>query len=73
MGVRKTADFLEKATWSFAGVLLVLSFVAVLALPKGGVKEAEIDKGLINIPTQSQQTPNFPIPNDGEQGNNDIE
>jgi len=30
MGVRKTTDFLEKATWSLAGTLLVLSFVAVM-------------------------------------------
>ncbi len=34
MGVRKTTDFLEKATWTFAGALLVLAFVAVMVLPK---------------------------------------
>ncbi|MCW3070249.1 MAG: preprotein translocase, SecG subunit [Bacteroidetes bacterium] len=28
MGVRKTADFLEKATWSLAGALLVLSLLS---------------------------------------------
>jgi preprotein translocase subunit SecG len=28
MGVRKTADFLEKATWTLAGVLVVLCLVA---------------------------------------------
>jgi len=28
MGVRKTADFLEKATWSLAGALLVLSLIS---------------------------------------------
>ena len=34
MGVRKTADFLEKATWTLAIVLLVLSLTSVTTLPK---------------------------------------
>ncbi len=28
MGVRKTSDFLEKATWSLAGLLLILSLAS---------------------------------------------
>ena len=28
MGVRKTADFLEKATWTLAGALVLLSLAA---------------------------------------------
>jgi preprotein translocase subunit SecG len=27
MGVRKTADFLEKATWTLAGIVMLLCFV----------------------------------------------
>ncbi|MDR1847116.1 MAG: preprotein translocase subunit SecG [Bacteroidales bacterium] len=34
MGVRKTADFLEKATWSLAVALLVLSLAATALVPK---------------------------------------
>jgi preprotein translocase subunit SecG len=34
MGVRKTADFLEKATWTLAVVLLVLSLVSIFAIPR---------------------------------------
>ena len=34
MGVRKTADFLEKATWTLAIVLLCLSLMSVFAIPK---------------------------------------
>lgn len=30
MGVRRTTDFLEKATWTLAGTVLVLSFVATM-------------------------------------------
>ncbi len=33
MGVRKTADFLEKATWTLAAALVIFSLVATAALP----------------------------------------
>ncbi|MEZ5082609.1 MAG: preprotein translocase subunit SecG [Bacteroidales bacterium] len=36
MGVRKTADFLEKSTWTLAIVLLVLSLFSVFIIPRGG-------------------------------------
>ena len=35
MGVRKTADFLEKATWTLAVSLLVLSLASIFVIPKG--------------------------------------
>ena len=40
MGVRRTADFLEKATWTLAAVLLGLSILASWAIkkPETGVK-----------------------------------
>lgn len=34
MGVRKTNDFLEKATWTLAIALLVLSLAASISIPK---------------------------------------
>jgi preprotein translocase subunit SecG len=34
MGVRKTADFLEKATWTLAMALLVLSLTSILIIPQ---------------------------------------
>ena len=34
MGVRKTADFLEKATWTLAIALLVLSLASIFVIPK---------------------------------------
>ncbi len=33
MGVRKTADFLEKATWTLAVSLLVLSLLSAVIIP----------------------------------------
>ena len=34
MGVRKTTDFLEKATWTLAGTVIVLCVVAAIFIPK---------------------------------------
>ncbi len=44
MGVRKTADFLEKSTWTLAIVLLALSLFSVFIIPKntGTVRSSEL-------------------------------
>jgi len=34
MGVRKTADFLEKATWTLAVSLLILSMISIFVIPR---------------------------------------
>ena len=34
MGVRKTTDFLEKATWTLAGAMLVLCVAASMLIPR---------------------------------------
>lgn len=34
MGVRRTADFLEKATWTLAIVILALSLLTIFMVPK---------------------------------------
>jgi preprotein translocase subunit SecG len=56
MGVRKTADFLEKTTWTLAVVLLVLSLFSIFVIPKnqGAVKtqESEIQKQIDESKTQ---------------------
>ena len=36
MGVRKTTDFLEKATWTLAIVIAILSVAAAWTLPRHG-------------------------------------
>ena len=35
MGVRKTTDFVEKATWTLAGLLVLLSVVTTYVVPRG--------------------------------------
>ncbi|MBN1651162.1 MAG: preprotein translocase subunit SecG [Bacteroidales bacterium] len=60
MGVRKTADFLEKSTWTLAVVLLVLSLFSIFVIPRSNSVEGAVDTELrdqientqpINIPT----------------------
>jgi protein translocase SecG subunit len=36
MGVRKTADFLEKATWTLGAALILFSLLAGITVPKAG-------------------------------------
>ena len=40
MGVRKTADFLEKSTWTLAAILIFLCVVAGLMVPRAGEENA---------------------------------
>jgi preprotein translocase subunit SecG len=37
MGIRKTADFLEKSTWTLAAAILILCVVATATIPRGTV------------------------------------
>ncbi len=65
MGVRKTADFLEKATWTLAVSLLVLSLLASLTMNKGSKASASrsaIEKN-INETQDPNALPNFPNAN----------
>ena len=38
MGIRKTADFLEKSTWTLAASILILCVVATATIPRGTVQ-----------------------------------
>ena len=64
MGVRKTADFLEKTTWTLAVVLLVLSLFSIFIIPKNQgkaeTKESEIQKQIQE--SKSQPVKDFQAP-----------
>ena len=67
MGAPKTADFLEKATWTLAGIVIVLSIVAAAFLPNRNIGATSEIKDAINteIPmpnfeTQVPVTPEAP-------------
>lgn len=47
MGVRKTADFLEKATWTLGIVVLALSLLSVIVINPVGTTKKQTEKPLI--------------------------
>jgi preprotein translocase subunit SecG len=61
MGVRRTADFLEKATWTLAGSLLFLSVIASMTIPRqtGDPNKSIIEDKIMNMPGKAQ-TPVLP-------------
>lgn len=76
MGVRKTADFLEKSTWTLAIALVIFSIVAVAAIPRAenGAQQSRIQeqvqrttKGLDNMPPSPE---NAKVQDDGSDANN---
>ncbi len=61
MGVRKTADFLEKATWTLAGALLFFCLLSAVTnkYKEAGPKSA-IEENVKNTQDQTK-VPQFPI------------
>ena len=54
MGVRQTTDFLEKATWTLGGILVVLCLISSITLPKNskeGTPKSEIETMIPNLPS----------------------
>lgn len=47
MGVRKTADFLEKGTWTLAITLMILTLLAVASLPTRLEGEQELQSSRV--------------------------
>ena len=60
MGVRKTADFLEKFTWTLAIIILVLSIAGTATIPRQG-SQSLIKDQMENI-VDPNAIPNFPVP-----------
>lgn len=46
MGVRKTADFLEKTTWTLAIILLSLSLLSIFVIPRNRGVQGQADTEL---------------------------
>ncbi len=60
MGVRKTTDFLEKATWGLAVAMVVFSVVSAAFVTKVTVEEAPINITAPAQPTDAENVPTFP-------------
>jgi preprotein translocase subunit SecG len=64
MGVRKTTDFLEKLTWVFAIMLIVLALVGNLVLPKNAASgdQSVIEEQLNDVAVPTAPAPAAPAP-----------
>jgi preprotein translocase subunit SecG len=72
MGVRRTADFLEKATWTLGIALVLLSIVSssfnVVTEVSDVSSDSQLKEQIENIPEQIQTPPiqnEIPIPEGG--------
>ena len=59
MGVRKTTDFVEKATWGLAAIICVLSIASAFVTDQTIIKGAPQIK---KLPASETQAPNFGTP-----------
>lgn len=64
MGVKRSADFIEKATWVLAATLIILSLLSNFFIPTGSSVESTNDSRIkdeienVNVPMPAQQ----PVP-----------
>lgn len=63
MGVRRTNDFIEKATWTLAGIICLLSIISVFVMPRNVIQSAArvkpVEAPVVNT---DFQTPAAPAP-----------
>ena len=62
MGVRKTADFLEKSTWTLAAAILILCLVATASIPRGQGQKESVIKSSIERAQDPNAIPTLPTP-----------
>lgn len=63
MGVRQTADFLEKLTWGLAIAIVVLSLAATMAMPNDDISRSKSELEMeIMERTAPTAMPDFAIP-----------
>ena len=60
MGIRKTADFLEKSTWTLAGSILILCVVATATIPRGVTTERSRIENQIQNAVDPNAVPTLP-------------
>ena len=62
MGVRETANFLEKFTWTMAIAIVVLSLVATLSMDRGTVATSNesLSKDASAVMEMTQEAPTMP-------------
>ena len=59
-GVRKTTDFIEKATWSLAAFMVVVSVACAYVAPQSST-DSSVMEGIENPVTNPQNLPGFGV------------
>ena len=62
-GVQRTADFLEKGTWTLASALMILCLVSA-GMQDGGAVASELDAPIEDVTPGQQVDPNAVTPSD---------
>ena len=61
MGVRKTTDFLEKATWTIAASMVLFSIFSAHALSSEKASQQEVEISYSDAADNSAAAPVFPV------------
>lgn len=56
LGVRKTTDFVEKATWTLAAAMVVLSIVCAYVVPSASDEQSVFEQNAIETQTTNPNT-----------------
>ena len=67
MGVRKTADLLEKSTWTLAIVMVALSLFSVMVLPKHAVSKDKDTELRERLGDKAQAVKDYKTPPAGQE------
>lgn len=79
MGVKKTTDFLDKATWTLAAALVALTLLSNIAIDRVGgdtgnasqISE-QLEEGGLALPSQSAPVQPASTPANGNEGGSDM-
>jgi protein translocase, SecG subunit len=61
-GVRQTADFLEKSTWTLSIIVLLCCVLATAFISTGSGRQTQLQERLENVQTGVPQFPTTPMP-----------
>ena len=71
MGVRKTTDFIEKATWALAIAMVVFSVVCAYVAPTATAEKSALENTQENSAANPNNLPNFGASQQATQGKGD--
>ena len=73
MGVRKTTDFVEKATWTLAATMVIFSIICAYTAPQASTEQSVLEKTATQTqttkPTNTQGFQAAPTQDNKQQGN----